>query len=118
MSELIFGEQFYPDYTCYWVKNSLGGVHIWYKEQPVDFQHWGRFYGGIEIHSPVQLYDFAPEPTHSECWLLGCPCYHDGSSFYFTERIAPLIDSDGKLPLALARSILTDWHQSKFGASS
>jgi hypothetical protein len=119
MSELIFGEEFDPEGNRYWVKNDLGGIHIWYSFITNMLHRCGETYrGGIEVHSVAPLYDFEDRPTHDHCWLLNCPCYHDGSSLYFAEHIAPLIGSDGKLPLATARNILTDWHQSKFGASS
>lgn len=49
-----------------------------------------RYSGGLECH-----YRFAPDymadqaPTQDKCWLLGCPCWHDGTSLYAQETIIP-----------------------------
>ncbi len=40
-----------------------------------------QFSGGLEIHyrnPPERMKDDAPDSNH--CWLLECPCWHDGSS--------------------------------------
>lgn len=53
-------------------------AHLWIEERPG--REWYTI-GGIEYHSAV-----APEwragedPGRFECWLLGKPCYHEGSS--------------------------------------
>ena len=67
----------------------LGGLHLSIRE-------YGREpSGGIEIH-----YRFPPDymaekpPHHDRCWLLGCPCWTDGSSLEATEYWIPLWQAD------------------------
>lgn len=99
-----------------------GAVHIWAEPAP-DAMSWGdKYFGGVEIHSPKRLYksDWAAEPLHAECWLLKCPCWHDGSSLYFSERIEPLIRHeeapfDGHVH-SFINNVLFDWYQSRFRA--
>lgn len=49
-----------------------------------------RYSGGIEIH-----YRYPPEymqdqpPSQDKCWLLKCPCWHDGSSLQASEIWIP-----------------------------
>ena len=49
-----------------------------------------RYSGGLECH-----YRFAPDymaddaPSQDKCWLLGCPCWHDGTSLYASETVIP-----------------------------
>lgn len=43
--------------------------------------------GGIEIHSRTPLHDGHKPHGHTNCWLIGCPCYHDGSSLQWSERL-------------------------------
>ena len=50
-------------------------------------EHWSA---GFEVHSRTPLYcDDAP--SHDQCWLLQCPCWHGGSSLQAEERYLPLI---------------------------
>ena len=70
--------------------------------------------GGVEIHSPTQLYDFDPEPTTANCAALGGkPCWSDGSSLAYVEKFAPMIQA-GQTVLILHE--LADWHTSHFAA--
>ena len=54
-------------------------------------REYGRYSGGIEIH-----YRTPPEymkndaPTSINCWLIGGPCWHDGSSMQATEKWIPM----------------------------
>lgn len=97
-----------------------GGVHIWAEPTPEGFRWGEKFYGGIEVHSKTRLYEFGDgSPDHDTCWLLGCPCWHDGSSLYFSERIEPILRSE-RAPFNNAvngymNAILFDWYQSRFG---
>ena len=67
-----------------------GAVHIW-----AGLSEWdGRFEwrGGIECHyASAPEYMDADKPSHEHCWILGKPCWHDGSSLYFSENIAPML---------------------------
>lgn len=76
-----------------------GGVHIWATEAPDEQSQemsalFGeRFFGGVECHyrsPPYEGYSH-DKPSHDDCWLIGGPCWHDGSSLYFRENIAPLL---------------------------
>lgn len=49
-----------------------------------------RYSGGIEVHyrSPSD-YMKDDAPSHNHCWVLECPCWHDGSSMQATEFWVP-----------------------------
>ncbi len=48
--------------------------------------HWSA---GLETHSRTPLY--ADEaPSHDYCWLLKCPCWHDGTTMYAEETYLPM----------------------------
>lgn len=45
---------------------------------------------GLELHSRTPLYgDTAPD--HDMCWLLNCPCWHDGTSSWAQEYFLPMV---------------------------
>lgn len=103
------------------VVGEKGGVHVWAAPQHPDLaKKWGeKFYGGVEVHSRTRLYDFGDgAPNHKDCWLLKGPCWHDGSSLYFSENIEPIIRHyDGEFPPHITEyinGILADWYSSKF----
>jgi hypothetical protein len=51
---------------------------------------WIRYSGGLEVHyrtPPDYMADAAP--SQDKCWLLKCPCWHDGTSLYASERVIP-----------------------------
>lgn len=51
---------------------------------------WDRYSGGLEVHyrsAPDYMADQAP--SQDKCWLIGCPCWHDGTSLYASETIIP-----------------------------
>lgn len=97
-----------------------GGIHIWAEPTPVGMSFRSeQYYGGIEKHSKAPMYSFnADKPDHSECWLLKCPCWHDGSSLYFSERIEPLLrDVETPFPDHIheyMNRIMHDWYSSHF----
>ena len=64
-----------------------GAVHISARLHEWDGRpEWS---GGIECHfAAAPDYREGEEPNHEHCWLLGKPCWHDGSSLYFSENIA------------------------------
>ena len=81
-----------PHHT-WWIKGKRGGVHIWARQSKLT--NWPtEWIGGVEVHLASPPEDsgwFNPdEPSHADCWLLNGPCWHDGTSLYFSERIAPL----------------------------
>ena len=79
------------------VKNERGGLHVWAHQHDDDYRmKWGqRYWGGIEMHSPRPLHEGQEgKPHHDKCWLLGVPCWHDGSSLQFDEQIEPILSDD------------------------
>lgn len=71
-----------------------GGIHVaaWESSGWRD-EHW---MGGIEGHSPTPREYESEKPSHEHCWLIGKPCWHDGSSLQFSEQIAPYLPAPGK----------------------
>jgi hypothetical protein len=101
-----------------------GAVHVWaranHDEWIAEFgEHW---IGGVERHSPVPVYSFndPDKPDHPDCFLLNGPCWHDGTSLYFSERIAPMLPPEAPFPEyvhSFVRNVLDDFYESHFGAS-
>lgn len=106
-----------------WVlANEAGGIHVnaWASDP-----QWcdGRWIGGIEVHWPTTPeWAAAEKPHHEHCWVLGKPCWHDGSSLQFSEQIAPVLtqhtnimdESDHSAVL----SVMLSWHRSHFATLS
>ena len=72
-----------------WILSSdKGAVHI--SARPSEWEKRFEWIGGIECHwtEPPEWAD-AEKPSHDHCWILGKPCWHDGSSLYFSENISP-----------------------------
>jgi hypothetical protein len=70
-----------------------GGIHVHITVYSAEFsKKYGQGYsGGIEVHyrnPPKALAD--QPPSHDECQLLKCPCWHDGSSLQAEEYWIPL----------------------------
>jgi len=61
-----------------------GGIHF----------HVADDTAGLEIHytSPPD-YMKGTAPHQTKCWLLNCPCWHDGTSLYATDTLWPMIKS-------------------------
>jgi len=80
--------------------SDIGGVHIHgFRCGYDDYQP--EWLGGIEYHwATAPDYMDAEKPSHEHCWLLGKPCWHDGSSLQFSEQIAPWLPE---------RDTLDDW---------
>jgi len=96
-----------------------GGVHIWAQLLPEDsltrHMHGSQFYGGVECHWKKPVYE-NQEVSQEHCWLLNGPCYHDGSSLYFSERIAPTLSLENiKKPhtTSYIQSVLLSWYEDR-----
>lgn len=94
-----------------------GAVHVWaqFMEKP---SFGEKCYGGIEVHSKTPLYGENDPPSHDNCWLLNGPCWHDGSSLWFSENIQPMIESYEDDPEKLSPMIdseIFSWYKSRFG---
>ena len=101
------------------VKGEKGGVHVWAQRMSDRAAKiFGtRYYGGIEVHraTPGQ-YDDPAEPSHTDCWLIGGPCWHDGSSLQFDEQVRPMIERFGAENVAsYCLSIARDWYRHHMG---
>lgn len=101
-----------------------GGVHIWAQEltEP-SFSFGDRYIGGVEVHYRAPMYDWDKKPHHNNCWLLNGPCWHDGSSLYFSENIEPMLHGvDGRdVPSGIheyLNSELFDWYRTKLGSDA
>ncbi len=70
--------------------NDAGGIHI--SASISEFQGSREWIGGCETHYPKAPDYMDPnKPSHAHCWVLGTPCWHDGSSLYFSENVAPML---------------------------
>lgn len=70
-----------------------GGVHFSAVIPPLRDEGWNEPSVGLEIHyrtPPDHMTNHAP--NHTDCWLLGGWCWHDGTSLYARERLWPEIE--------------------------
>ena len=69
-----------------------GAIHLHITDYGEEHgQKYGqRYSGGIETHwrAPPEYMQDQP-PSQDECWLLHCPCWHDGSSLQVSEFWIP-----------------------------
>jgi hypothetical protein len=95
--------------------SKAGGVHIhgW----RVDGDGWREWMGGVECHWPnAPEWGATDKPSHELCWLLGAPCWHDGTSLYFSEQIAdqlPLSDALDDYHHTLIARELVSWYRTR-----
>ena len=68
-----------------------GGLHFHVVDLGAEHgeKYGQRFSCGLEMHSRTPLYGDDP-PSHDECWLLKCPCWHDGTSLYAQKTLLPM----------------------------
>ena len=74
--------------------------------------------GGLEVHyrvPPGYMDDCAP--SSERCWLIGGPCWHDGTSLYVRETLVPLWLAD-RHNHALMFSILEKEYRSRLGGEA
>lgn len=70
--------------------NEQGGIHI--SASISEFEGSREWLGGCETHyAKCPDYMDPGKPSYEHCWVLGAPCWHDGSSLYFSENVAPLL---------------------------
>ena len=123
--QIILREDGQP--THQWsIKDERGGIHIhaWLSQPTASFGT--EWMGGIECHWAEPPKDSGwfdkNKPSQRHCWLLGGPCWHDGSSLQFSERVAPYLPyPDGPSPHDMSEchqmvnSVLMSWFQSHIG---
>jgi hypothetical protein len=73
-----------------------GGIHVDAWEASIPGWREECWQGGIEGHSPSRREYDGEKPDHEHCWLIGGPCWHDGSSLQFSEQIAPYLPEPGR----------------------
>jgi hypothetical protein len=104
------------------IKNDKGAIHIHAALSEFPGEH--SWIGGVEVHSPVPFEYSSAEPNHKNCWLLGGPCWHDGTSLYFSENIAPMLPNpfepekahDMRHSHSYVTYELINWHRCKLSA--
>ncbi len=65
-----------------------GGIHFHASQRP-EYDAADAICG-LEFHRYERQGDNAP--SHTPCWLLGAPCWHDGTSLYAGETLWPRIE--------------------------
>ena len=70
------------------VPEPKGAMHFHVTDLGEDYKHGDRYCGGLETHSRQPL-GADEAPSHEKCWLLGGPCWHDGTSLYAHEKLIP-----------------------------
>lgn len=92
-SKYTYEQRFGQPLHTWQVIGPIGGLHLHIADCGERHQekYGGRYSGGIECHwraPPAHKRD--QSPTHDHCWLLQCPCWHDGSSLAAREHWIPL----------------------------
>ncbi len=108
----------------WWIKGQRGGVHVWARTSKLT--GWPtEWIGGVECHwaqCPDDSGWFKPDaPSQDDCWLLSAPCWHDGTSLYFSERIAQRLPHPDQpqpidpenFPIPLIGNILCEWYEER-----
>lgn len=68
-----------------------GAIHYWHEclSESLAAVFGKRRFGGVEMHKKTPFEHSNEKPDHDNCWLLGCPCWHDGFSLYASEVAIP-----------------------------
>lgn len=95
-----------------------GAINVWAQpagDAAIFNEPW---YGGVEVHHATRPDYLSEAASHDLCWLLLKPCWHDGSSLFFSERIGPFLPTPTCDPIGSnvthTRVLhhLNDWFQS------
>lgn len=64
-----------------------GAIHLHINDSGPEY----GYSAGLECHyrSPPDYME-NDAPSHDECWVLKCPCWHDGTSLYAQEFFLPI----------------------------
>lgn len=117
MKRKIFIEYDEPKSYRWCIVGEEGAIDVWMQYLPKDSPQYSgyNFYGGIEVHKRTPFYYSEKEPHHKNCWLLGGPCWHDGSSLQFEEQVAPHIATFGPEKAAeFCFTIATEYYHHHF----
>ena len=88
--EMVVFERFGDWGVMYKAIGAKGAVHLHISRY--SSSESGLMYsGGLEYHyrSPPDYMKDKP-PSHDECQILKCPCWHDGTSLYASEVYQPM----------------------------
>ena len=80
------------------VKDERGAIHFHFRiDQTPLFPEDGRFScAGVETHyASAPDYMDGEAPSHENCWILGGPCWHDGTSLWASEHWLPHFRTSG-----------------------
>lgn len=74
----------------YELVGASGGMHL-HISGPHHYDGQDNWSAGLECHwrQPPHYMRHDP-PSHDECWLLKCPCWHDGTSLHAQEHYLPM----------------------------
>lgn len=92
-SKYTYSKDAYKGNHVWTVVSGQGAVHLHISDYGQDYAEKydrDRYTGGIEMHyrnPPSYMKDDAP--SQDECWILKCPCWHDGSSLQAVETWIP-----------------------------
>lgn len=90
------------------VIGARGGLHLHITDLGEEKQQ-DRWSAGLEEHwrsPPPYMDDRAP--SHDVCWLLHCPCWHDGTSLYAMETLLPLFLQIQATPQMMLQRLCTE----------
>lgn len=74
---------------CWTCIGRHGAMHL-HISGPHHYDGRENWSAGLETHHrqpPEHMEDDAP--SHEKCWLIGGPCWHDGTSLYASEQLLP-----------------------------
>lgn len=82
-------KQEHKERTDWAIIGPRGAVHFW------KFNTTSHDCGGVEEHrKEPNDYQVGEPPSQDNCFLLGCPCWHDGSSLY-ADKFFPILRDEG-----------------------
>ena len=85
-----WAERFGHPTFMYIVVGRDGGLHLSITDYGEEHgkKYGDRYSGGLEMHSRTATDDRPPD--HTDCWVTGGLCWHDGTSLYVSETVIPL----------------------------
>lgn len=92
-----------------------GGLHLSVNVMPD--RGLGRADAGLEFHHAYDPSGGNEAAHHTNCWLLGGPCWHDGTALYASETVWPRVEQMMPDHDAIFRYLETLYDQ-HFGANT
>jgi len=92
-SKYIYNNNYGRPQHIWTVIHGQGAIHLHINDmgqEYADKYRIDRYSGGLEIHyRKPPLYMKNDAPSQDECWILKCPCWHNGSSLEASEIWIP-----------------------------